>query len=80
MAGIWNREFWKATGERVISTGLQAAIPTITAASLDVINWGAAASIAGAAAVLSLAKNVIAGLSTGTPSLTDAEVLPSKEI
>lgn len=72
---IWTRAFWKATAERVVSTALQAAVPTITAASLDGIDWGAAASITGAAALLSLVKNVIAGINSGSPSLTNAEAL-----
>lgn len=73
--GIWTGRFWKATGERVIATALQAAVPSITVASLDAIDWGAAASITGAAALLSLVKAVIAGLASGTPSVGNAEQL-----
>lgn len=75
MASIWTGTFWRATGERILSTALQAAIPTITAASLQAIDWGAAASISGAAALLSLAKAMIAGLQNGSPGLGTAEVL-----
>ena len=72
---IWTGTFWRATAERVLSTALQAAVPSITVASLSEIPWWSVATIAGAAALLSLVKAVIAGLQTGSPGLGTAEVL-----
>lgn len=74
-ASIWTGTFWRALGERVISTGLQAAIPSITLGSLDQIRWGQVEMIVAAAALLSLVKGVIAGTATGSPGVGSAEVL-----
>lgn len=74
-ASIWTGTFWRALGERVLSTGLQAAIPSITLGSLDQVRWGQAELIVGAAALLSLVKGILAGLATGSPGVGSAEVL-----
>ncbi len=75
MTTIWQATFWRATAERVLSTALQAAIPSITLGSLDQVQWGQVSLIIGAAALLSLVKAVLAGLSTGSPGFGTAEVL-----
>lgn len=72
---IWTGTFWRATAERVLSTALQAAVPSITVASLSEIPWWTVFTIAGAAALLSLVKSVIAGINSGSPGLGTAEVL-----
>lgn len=72
---IWTGTFWRALSERVISTGLQAAVPSITLGSLGQIHWGQVETIVGAAALLSLVKGLIAGTTTGSPGIGSAEVL-----
>lgn len=74
---MWNLEFLKALAERVLATMIQVAIPLLAAASLDAIDWQAAGLVVLSAGVLSILKGVLAGLvGSGSPSLTDAEVLP----
>lgn len=64
-AMIGSATFWRALAERVISTGLPAAILSITLASLDQIRWGQVEMIVCAAALLALAKGIITGTATG---------------
>ena len=75
MTGIWQVTFWRATFERVLSTALQTAIPSITLGSLNQVDWGQVLVIIGTAALLALVKAVLAGLSTGSPGFGTAEVL-----
>lgn len=76
---IWTRAFWKATGERVISTVAQSGVASLTVVSVagggvTEVAWAAAGSIAALAGVLSLLKSLAANTATGTgPSFTEAE-------
>ena len=69
-----------AVAERAVKTFAQALIAFILAAgatSVGEVNWGAAASVAGLAAILSLLTSA-ASLSFGNPgpSLTTEELVP----
>jgi len=78
---IWTKSFALALLERAVSTFLQAFISAvgldaiaIGAQGWDGINWGPACGIAGAAALLSVLKSVIANAATKDgPSLTHHE-------
>lgn len=81
---VTNPQFWRATAERALSTVLQAGIAalpivgTITPTTgIADINWLAVLNIALLAGALSVAKNLIVGLSgDGNPSIGSAEELP----
>lgn len=75
---MWTLAFWKAVAERSISTFLQTLIATITVfgvnAGLEDINWAAVWSVSAVALIVSVAKNVLVGLSKdGDVSLTNVE-------
>ena len=74
---IWQRTFWRATLERVISTTAQAGAALLGGDGLGIldIDWTQAASVAGLAGILSLLKCIAAaGIHPATgPSLTGAE-------
>ena len=76
---MWTAEFWKAAGERALSTFAQALLAVLSADGLDLITapWSSALSTAGLAAVLSVLKSVAANKVYGAgPSLT-VERLPA---
>lgn len=71
---LLTKDAWKAVAERALSTGIQTAIPAIAVGGLTTIAWAPLASVVGSAVLLSVLKNVLAILTTGTPSIGDAEV------
>lgn len=76
---IWSRQFWKATAERALSTGAQAALLAWGGGTLPSVSlpwWTVPAAFLGGAG-LGVLKCLIAS-GTGddvTPSFTDAERL-----
>lgn len=86
MSGIVTKEFWIATGERVLTTFLQALLGLLTAdtamsgaVDLSTAPWKLILIASGSAAGYSLIKCLIAGLATKDgPSLTHAETLELK--
>jgi len=75
---IWSRQFWKATAERALSTGAQAALLAWGGGTLPDVSlpwWTVPAAFAGGVA-LGVLKALAAGAATGDgPSLTNAERL-----
>jgi len=73
---IWTRAFWKATAERAISTGAQAALLAWGGGALPAVSlpwWTVPAFFAGGA-VLGALKGLTVNAVTGDgPGLTDAE-------
>jgi Putative lactococcus lactis phage r1t holin len=67
--------FWKAAAERAVSTFLQVFIASIgVGAAINEVDWLTIASVAGVAALLSVAKSVVANAATGTgPSFVASE-------
>jgi hypothetical protein len=74
---MWTPAFWKALAERVLATMIEVAIPMLTLTTLDKIDFATTGLVVLSAGVLSLLKGALAGLagSSGTPSITNAEVL-----
>jgi hypothetical protein len=74
---MWTLPFLKALAERVLATMIEVAIPMFTLNSLDKVDFAATGIVVLGAGVLSILKGVLAGLvgSSGTPSITNAEVL-----
>lgn len=74
---MYNKEFWLAAFERAVSTfvqtflGVWVALGITTTQGLD---WGMVGGAAGAAAVLSILKSLIAGFNNGNPSVGNLEV------
>lgn len=74
--------FWKAAFERALWTFAQALIAVIGVGAVGFgdIDWLAAASIGGVAAVVSILKSIIVNGVTGDgPSITKAEQTVSKD-
>ena len=75
---IWSSEFWKATAERAISTGAQAALLAWGGGTLPDVSlpwWTVPAAFVGGVA-LGVLKAIGAAAATGDgPSLTSAEQL-----
>ncbi len=73
---MYKIEFWKAAFERSVSTffqtflGVWLALGITTTSGLD---WRAIFGAAGAAAVLSVLKSVVAGFDGGGPSIGNVE-------
>lgn len=70
--------FWKATLERALKTAAQTAIAAIgvTAAFSDV-RWAVVGSVVLLSTILSVLMSIVSAATTGSPSLTGAEVLAS---
>lgn len=78
---LWTAGFWKATAERVISTGAQAAILAIGADQFSAlaIRWQDVLGFALGGAALSLLKALAANAITKDgPGFTNAEVVPDQ--
>lgn len=76
---IWTRRFWVDAGERAIKTAAQAAIATFgVGAGLFDVDWSAALSMTGAAAVLSVLTSIASAevAETGTASVVRLEDIP----
>ena len=67
--------FWKATGERAISTGAQSALLILGADQLNVVavDWPIVAGFAAGGAALTVIKALAFGLKDGNPSAINAE-------
>lgn len=79
---MWTISFWKAVAERALSTFAQAflAVIPVTGVGFGEVNWLAALSIGGVAAVLSVVKSLIANQATGSgPSAIKNEVVVSNQ-
>ena len=74
-SSIYEKSFWKAAGERAVKTFAQTAAVTVTASGLGLIgvDWGAAVSLAGASALVSLLTSIGSDAATkgAGPSLTN---------
>lgn len=76
---IWTGAFWKAAAERAIKTAAQSALLAIGADTVNAItvDWLEVGGFGLGGAVLSLLTSIGSdALTSGGPSLTDAEVLP----
>lgn len=73
---MYTRAFWQAAFERAFATFLQALLAVMLVDGFDLysVNWGDIFATAGIAAGISLIKSILAGLATGTPSMTKSEV------
>ena len=76
---ILTRAFWRATAERALSTGAQAALLAWGGGTLPAVSlpWWTVPAFFGGGVVLSVLKCMAASTTTaaGTPSFTDAERL-----
>lgn len=73
---IWTRTFWKATAERAIATGAQAALLAWGGGVLPSVSlpWWTIPAAFGGGMVLGLLKALVVNEVTGNgPGLTDAE-------
>ena len=74
---MYTKDFWLAAFERAIATfvqtfiGVWIALGITSTAGLD---WSAVGGAAGASAVLSVLKSLIAGFNNGNPSFGNVEV------
>jgi hypothetical protein len=77
---MWTIQFWKALAERVVATMIQVAIPLVTVATLNKVDWLTVFWVVVSAGALSVLKGVAAVLAgNDSPSIIDAEVLaPAK--
>lgn len=68
--------FWKATGERAISTGAQSALLILGADQINVVavDWPVIAGFAAGGAALTVIKALAFGGKDGNPSAINAEV------
>lgn len=79
---MWTADFWRATAERALKTFAQTLVALLAAGKLDLIHapWIDSLSAAGMATLLSVLTSVASGAATGgSPSLTNAEVLPEQD-
>lgn len=69
--------FWKATGERAISTAAQSALLIFGADQMNVVSvdWPVVAGFAAGGAVLTVLKALAVGGKDGNPSAVNAETL-----
>lgn len=81
---MFTAAFWRAVGERAVSTFIQTAIAVLAVLvgphvargdGLEVIPWVQYLSVAALAGVLSVLKGVAAGSKDGNPSVGSVEVL-----
>lgn len=87
---MWSKEFWKAVSERAIKTGAQgvllvlgvagvsAGVDTVQGEALNAFTWDyltLGGSFLAGAAVSVLTSLVTAGVTNGSPSAGDAEIL-----
>jgi hypothetical protein len=81
-----SKSFWQGTLERTISTVAQSAIASLSvdaviSGGLSAVHWGAVASVAGLAGLLTVLKALAAGQVTQTgPGFSDAEVMADKVV
>jgi hypothetical protein len=71
---MFTTAFWKATTERAVRTAAQTAVATLGADGIGLmdVDWGAAASVAGMAALLAVLTAVAtSGGRTEGPGLTE---------
>lgn len=70
---MFTKSFWKQTAERSVKTFAQAAVALLTGDGLGLLNvdWGATASVAGLAALVSLLTSV-ATSAVGEPNSPSA--------
>ncbi|OPC81803.1 hypothetical protein B4N89_13435 [Embleya scabrispora] len=72
---MMTRLFWRATGERAVRTAAQSllAVAGVDGIGLLDIDWAAAGSVAGAAALASVLTSVVlSGVGPTGPGLTEA--------
>lgn len=73
---IFTVEFWKSAAERALKTAGQVFIASIgVGLGFQDVNWGAIASVAGVAAVISIITSIISAQATGEISLTKSEII-----
>ena len=72
--------FWKATGERAVSTGAQSALLILGADQINVVeaDWVVVAGFAAGGAALTVIKALAFGGKDGNPSAINAEVTTGK--
>jgi hypothetical protein len=71
--------FWKATFERMVRTFAQAVLGVISADGLGLLHveWGAALSVGGLAAVLALLTAIVTSGGTTGPGITETVATPT---
>ena len=80
---MYTLDFWKAVLERSVATffqtflGVWLALGVTTTQGLD---WRVILGSAGAAAVLSVVKSIVAGFNNGNPSVGNMEVVSNEEV
>lgn len=75
---IWTRAFWKATAERALSTGAQAALLAWGGGTLPSVSlpwWTVPAAFAGGAALGALKGIAVNGMTGDGPGITSAETV-----
>ena len=75
---MWTKTFWRAAIERAAKTFAQTLAAMLVADGSGLLDarWLALLSVAGMAALVSVLTSIgSAGITDGSPSLTDAEVL-----
>ena len=72
--------FWKATGERAVSTGAQSALLVLGADQINVVeaDWVVVAGFAAGGAALTVLKALAFGGKDGNPSAINAEKVTLK--
>jgi len=72
--------FWKATGERAVSTGAQSALLILGADQINVVeaDWVVVAGFAAGGAALTVLKALAFGGKDGNPSAINAETVTQK--
>lgn len=74
---MYNKEFWLAAFERSVFTFLQTFLGVWVALGITTTNdldWRVVGGAAGASAILSILKSLIAGFNNGNPSVGNLEV------
>ncbi|MYV99020.1 holin [Streptomyces sp. SID3343] len=72
---MWTRVFWRAAGERAIRTAAQAELALLGVGSVGLldVDWVAAASLGGGAALASVLTSItLSGVGPSGPGLTEA--------
>ena len=80
---MWTLAFWRAVAERALKTAAQSAVLTVGADSLGAnaltFDWVQMGGFALGGLVLSVLMSIASAASTGSPSLSGAEILtPAK--